>query len=44
VSRGGVIAVEGNTRRDAVAEFLARERLPLLFVQVADNYRFAVKP
>jgi hypothetical protein len=44
VSRGGVIAVEGNSCRDAVTEFLAREHLHLLFVQVAADYRIAVKP
>jgi hypothetical protein len=44
VSRGGVIAVEGNSSRDAVTEFLARERLHLLFVPLAADYRIAVKP
>jgi hypothetical protein len=44
VSQGGVIAVAGNRTHDAVAEFLARARLHLLFVQVAADYRIAVKP
>lgn len=44
VSHGGVIAVAGNRTHDAVAEFLARERLHLLFMQVAADYRIAVKP
>ena len=44
VSSGGVIGVEGNSRRDAVAEFVVRDRVHLLFVQVAVDYRIAIKP
>jgi len=44
VSPGGVIAVEGNSPRDAVAQFLAHAGLNLLFVQVAADYRVAVRP
>ena len=44
ISPGGVIAVEGNRARDAVAEFLSAVDLHLLFVAVTADYRVAVRP
>src|SRR5262245_30523280 len=44
VSPRGVIAVEGNRSADAVAQFLARSGVNLLFMQVTADYRVAVRP
>jgi hypothetical protein len=45
LARGGVVGVESDwqTKQDAVADYLARERTRLLLVNVAQNYRIGIK-